>query len=770
MLLQFLKRLVGTGEPKMDATTAVSMKKILLAGAAISGFLASNAIAQVGSLDEIVVTATKREQAAHDVPLALETVTGERLENYNINDFRDLSSSIPNFVVTEGITASTIAIRGVGTGQDRSFEQAVAMFIDGVYMPRSRQYRSPFFDVERIEVVRGPQAVLFGLNATAGAVSIVSAQTKPGDDLTARAFAEYNVSHDGVTTGGVVGGSIGDTLGIRIAAQYTEGGGYYENTFLNRNVGNADDILVRGTFVFEPSDYSTFVGRVSYSDYEIDGLFGEIFGGVATVIEPTDGIVDFRRSSDGSTIDPLNLFAGPDKHGTYADSLNLSLQADIGIAEHTLTAIVARSEFDYNLITDLDTTSLAIFDTAVEEEYEQTSLEIRVASPAGNKTEYLVGVYYHDWQDDQRNPVVFGPDFFGPDNGLFASTTFRQEAQLFSVFGSLTFNFSDDFRITAGARWVTEDKDVFRDSQCNFLVFSTREILDPGAFAIFCADPALDLFTATRSSENFMPEVVLQYDVNENIMLYGRVGESAKSGGFAAASDVTISTIEYGDEKATGYEFGMKALIGGIAEVNIAAFRSKFEDLQVNSFLVDLGPPFIATPVIANAAEAVTQGVELDGRVAPTDWLSIGGSIAYLDAEFDSFPAAPCNSVATPLPSGFCDISGERLPFAAMWSGNFSADVEHTLQNDWEWFAGVNLSFSSDYFTEGTVDPTVAQDDYTRISARVGVEYDKRFRLEAIGTNLTDEIVLGTSQPFGSYNLAYPEPPRTWSVRASIIF
>ena len=755
----------------MRTKRAITMKKALLAGAAISVFATTNAAAQ---LDTITVTATKREQSEQDVALSLETVSGQRLQDYNINDLRDLSGTVPNFVVTEGITANTITIRGVGTGQERSFEQAVAMFIDGVYMPRSRQYRSPFFDVERIEVVRGPQAVLFGLNATAGAVSIVTARTNPGDEFTARAFAEFNASHGGVTTGGVIGGSLGDQLGVRLAAQYRDGGGYYENTFLGREEGDVEDLLLRGTAIWTPTDSLTVEGKIEYADFEVDGFFGEIFGGVSSFIEippivsPADGIVDYRRSSNGSTIDPLDLFAGPDAPGTYSDSLNYSVKADLAAGDHTITLIAARSEFDYNLITDLDTTYLSVLDAAIEEEYEQTSVELRVASPVGQTVEYIFGGYYQDWQDNQRQPNIFGPDAIAADTGVLASSTFQQGSELFSVFGSLTYNVTDAFRVTGGARWVTEDKNVLRDSECNVLVFSAGLILPPGALAALCPDPALDGFTSSRSSDNFLPEGVLQYDVSDNVMFYGRVGKGAKAGGFSSATNTPISNISYDDETVLGYEIGMKALIGDIAELNATVFRSRFKDLQVNSFLVNPGPPITTIPVIDNAAVAISQGFEVDGRIAPTDWLTLGGAVAYLDAEFDNFPAAPCNTVATPLPSGFCDISGMALPFAAEWSGNVYADINTQVANDWDFFAGASLAFSSEYFTEGTLDPNLVQDDYTRLSARIGFEYKETFRIEAIGTNLTNEVVLGTSQPFGTYFLAYPEPPRVVSIRASI--
>jgi iron complex outermembrane receptor protein len=741
----------------------------LLAQALTAPFMATSVFAQNGVLEEVLVTATKRAQAEIDVPFAIEAVSGKRLQDYNINDLRDLSSVVPNLIVTDAITSGTVAIRGIGSGQDRGFEQAVALYVDGVYMPRSRQYIGAFVDVERVEVLRGPQAALFGLNATAGAISIITAQTNPGDEFTASVFGEYDFSHGGTKAGGVVGGSVSDTFAVRVAGEFTRGGAYMYNEALGRDVGDLDSSFVRGSFVFEPSDKTSIVGKLAYQDYDRDGLISEIYGGNASNIEPNDGILNFRNNQENfiAAVDPFSLFDDPDHPGTKIESWNFSLHGDTEIGQHALTAILGYSEFDYNFILDLDSTTAPLFDSQILEKYDQTSIELRVTSPSDGKFDYFYGVYYQDSTSEQGLPNVYGPGLLGAGTGFYAKAFYDLDTEVLSAYGSVGFNVSDRLRLIASGRWVTEDKGVFRDSACNLVVLPDGPVLPPGGLSFLCPDPLLDKYSTSRSTSNFLPEGVIQYDVNDDLMVYGRIAKSVKSGGYAASLSAKFTGFEYDEESVVGYEAGLKTVFGGVAKLNMSVFRSEFKDLQVNTFLVDGA---LIIPLIDNAAKAVTQGIEVEGRIALTEWLTVGGAAAYLDAEFDSFPAAPCHTVATPGPSGSCDLSGSRMPFAPKWSGSVFADINRSLSNEWGWFAGMGVSFSSEYFTNGTVDPNAIQDSFSRISARAGFEYPDRYRFELIGSNLTNEAVSGTTQPLAGVFITYPEPPRMVTLRATVLF
>jgi outer membrane receptor protein involved in Fe transport len=178
----------------------------------------------MAQLEEVVVTATKRAESVMDIPMSVQAISGERLEAMAITELGDLATTIPNFSIGDGVTTNLITMRGMGSGEDRSFEQSVSMFVDGIYMPRSRQTRTPFFDADRVEILRGPQAVLFGLNSTAGAISIHSKVNNPGDEFEARLTGEYETEYEGGKVTGVIGGSPLDSLGLRLAVESGESG------------------------------------------------------------------------------------------------------------------------------------------------------------------------------------------------------------------------------------------------------------------------------------------------------------------------------------------------------------------------------------------------------------------------------------------------------------------------------------------------------------------------------------------------------------------
>lgn len=217
------------------------LKKSCLA-LAVSAVTATMAHAQ---LEEVLVTATKREQSTQDIPMSITAVSGDRLDAMGIDNFEDLSNSIPNFTVGDTLIVNQITMRGIGSGEDRGFEQSVSTFKDGVYLPRSRQSRSPFFDVDRVEVLRGPQAVLFGLNSTAGAISVHGAVNRPGDEFELTVTGEYESEQEGYRGRAVAGGSLGDTIGWRLALETMDGGDAWLDNSYSGDAGEPEHDIAR---------------------------------------------------------------------------------------------------------------------------------------------------------------------------------------------------------------------------------------------------------------------------------------------------------------------------------------------------------------------------------------------------------------------------------------------------------------------------------------------------------------------------------------------
>ncbi len=764
----------------------------------------SNAYAQ---LEEIIVTATKRVESSQDIPLSIETVSGEMMMDMGITDLAELADTVPNLQVGYGITSQAITIRGLGTGQERSFEQSVAMFIDGMYMPRSRQYQSPFLDAERVEVARGPQSVIHGLNSTAGAISIVTNQTRPGDAAFLDLTVDYEMEHGGPSLVAIAGGSPSDTLGLRAALKISGRDGYFDNSLTGENEGDTDELLLRISAMWQLTEDLTFSAKYERAEKEMEGNTGELFNDAAGTFsagtgfaEPNDGRLNWERSSNGCNNDrnglpdPITVATMQSDTCPEQRTKNQTIMASLDwqLPGHILSVTGGHSEFEYDISVDLDTTADAFVTSGIDEDFEQDSVEIRLTSEKGGMVDYLVGAYYQKWENYNLNPAQFGPATlggllsaagpFGANVLIDTGNFFDQESELWSVFGQATVNVMDRLRITGGVRYTDEDKQSLYDTRCQLGFVDAGLLLPqalPGPLALCNTDPGTVGLFVDRSSDNWLPEVALQWDANEDIMLYAKWGESAKSGGFTSAQRTAPGGLafapedqEYDDEKATGYEVGFKSRwLNNSAELNVAFYRTEFDDLQVNSF-TPVGVVIVQR--VTNAASAVSQGVEMDGRWQASDWLLLGGSFAYTDAEYGSFLNGTCN-FASGMTSP-CDQSDRPLPLAPEWSGNIYANASFPIADNIDGIADLSVSFSDEFYTDASLEPAGLQDSYAKLAARVGVEAsDGRWSLAVVGRNLTNEKVLSASQSFfaalfQTTYLGYLEPPRTIMIQGNYRF
>jgi outer membrane receptor protein involved in Fe transport len=737
------------------------MKKlpVLLCSVAVSISSAVAAQDYSSVMEEVVVTATKRAENIQDVPMSIAAVSGENLEKMSVDTFEDLSSQIPSFMVGEGIATTNIVMRGMGSGNNRGFEQSVAMFIDGVYMPRSRQYITPFFDVERVEVLRGPQAVMFGLNSTAGSVSLITAKTNPGDEFFTEVSGEYDFDYEGTKLTAVAGGSLGEKIGVRLSVQHADGDeGFYTNAFNGSSEGGIEQDFVRATVVFEPSDSLTISLKGEYAEFEQNGSIGEIFGPNGASWDG-DGDLNWRRNTDGQD---LNLFHS-DGAGQYLENKNLTLTVDYEFTNSVLTAVVGYSDFKYDLVTDLDTTSSNIgfgLDAAIDESYDQNSIELRLSSTGDSAFQYIVGAYSQDSSNDQLQPNIFFLGELVPGFGplrVLAGNDVDYDSDMKSVFASGTYNISDTVRLTAGFRYTDEEKSSTTTGLCDY-------VPSDASYALVFGDPAnvglcgqsTAALRGSRDSDNFMPEIAVQWDSSDNTMLYAKVASSAKAGGFSTGG------TEFDDEKVIGFEAGLKStLLDGRADVDVTVFYNDFEDLQVNSFDNSLPPVSLLT----NAGESRTQGVEVNGRFAVSPSVVVGGSLGYLDAEYTSFDRGPC-PVGVTAP---CNLSGRTMPWAPEFSGNVFLDVIHPISNKINFVGDLNVSYSGSYFVDGSRDPVTHSDSWTKVSARIGIEAsDGRWSVAVVGRNLTDEVVLNTAQPLAGRYLGFISAPRTVLLQAKV--
>ncbi len=739
-------------------------------------------------LERIVVTATKRLTTAIEIPMAIQAISGENMSARGIDNLDQLAAAIPNFQVGDGLLSTVVAMRGMSSQPERGFDQSVGMFIDGIYKPRSRQYRAPFMDVSRVEVLRGPQAVLFGLNSTAGAVSIVTNSNEPGDYYEGTIKTKYEFEYGGTTVEGVFGGGVSDQLGLRLAAKYRKDDeGQTENLYDGKDYGAVDETVVRGSAVWIPSDDITFTLKADYANFEANGNPGEemspqLFGGLNGNDEAELNHINNWEHNVGYSMMNATGDLDRDDAGIDQESVNVSLIYEQEFGDSMLTATFGYSDMESNMAQDGDTGPLFFIVSGYHEEYEQTSLEVRWSSPVGETLEWIAGAYYQDSELFNGQPNVVGgayDSFFGfgfsPDDPMaYLTGEMGSDSTTVSTFGILTWNVSDVLKVTGGLRWVDTEMDYFRgDSGCTTSdeALLPQATLDAYSAYFFCFGSPN--YKADRSSDNIMPELSVQWDATDNLMIYSKVSESAKAGGFGFSVLIEsgadgIPLAEFDDEKALGYEIGTKYQADNY-EVSVTAFHTTFTDLQVNSF-----DPVTFIGSIQNAAEVVSKGLEVEGRWAATDWMMLRGSLAYLDSGFVEFDGAPCGALdnhpaSTTIP-GTCNLSGVDTAYAPELAGSFDADFYFPLNEIVGLIGGVTLSYSDDYFTDSDLTQEFKQDSYSMVDARIGIEAeDGTWSISLIGNNLTDEIIINQTSLYFTQN-AFLKSARTVSLQGMYRF
>jgi outer membrane receptor protein involved in Fe transport len=760
---------------------------------ALAAGMATHASAQSVALEEITVTAQKREQRLEDVPISVSVTTGESISDQNIVSLYDLANNTPAFSVVQGGPSDVLVIRGVFSGNNAGFEQAVGTFVDGIYHGRSRFTRAAFLDVERIEVLRGPQSTFFGMNAIAGALNIST--RRPGDQFEGFVSALYEPDHGEYDAMLALGGPLTDTLGLRIALKKWGMSDGWITTLGGQDGPQGDDLFGRATLVWEPNEAFTASLKVEagQADHDVSrptqlvhcppdpASFPAGARGFcpAALAAGDDTVLDDRRS------------LGPGGENDSLDTREYVLTLDLETHGHNLTSITGWSEYDFESRLEIDGTSLRLFNVFVDEGYEQLSQEFRIASPSGGRFEYMGGVY---WQEDEIDasqeftyyfltPVISGiPPFAAivPYLPIASQNRFQQEDETISVFGSLTWNVSDAVRVAAGLRWMKVDKDFTQQ-----ISFATGT-QDFGGLVGFPANVATlgdavgttlrlakpGLIVLSRSDDEVLPSINVQFDVGADAMLYASYARGFKAGGFDAQSTLgNPALLPYSPEMVDAFEVGLKGTwFGGALQTSLALFRSEYDDLQESTSQLQGAAVIFA---VSNVAAMRSQGMELEARWAITERVSAEASLVYLDARYESYPNAGCTAaqtVAVAPASCTQDLSGRHRPFSPEFSGNLRLRHLQPLSARLQLRSEVGLYFTDGYFLAGDLDPALVQDSYASVDARLSLgSPDDRWDVSVIGKNLTDRTILGwgSDQPTspGSF-IVLRDRPRSIAIQA----
>ena len=703
--------------------------------------LISSPFAYTQTLEEVIVTAQIREQSLQDVPISVSAIDGEVIEDRSVDNLQSLSASIPNFMVVETQIDTSISIRGVRSGANKGFEQSVPMNFDGVTYPRSQLARTPLVDLERVEVLRGPQPTLFGKNAIGGAVSVTSA--KPTEEFEGKFSTSFESEHDESQSLVVLSGPLSDDLLGRLTVSTREMDGWITNQRMKRVEPQRDETYIRGQLAWTDSNDIDYNLKVETADFDSVGYamealapqdgYGLVFAGPIAVETNEDWVRSSGETFSQNTMD------------NFVFTSNIPL--DNG---GTLTSITSMVEYDSYEVLDIDYVALEILDgTNQTEKYEQTSQEIRYTSPGGEDLDYIVGAYFQSADVDVTDYVPLGSflALAGPPVSMLVGTNwdrlYKQSSEMYSVFGQADINLEGNWRLTVGARYSNEDKD------------GSRNLTLDGTGTALAGSPMLNVLWAavlnvgphniasSRSESSFDPMVRLSYDLSDNAQMYVSYTEGSKAGGFDIRGNSIPGTPlvssaggwEFEEEKATNIEWGYK-MKSDRASFDFTYFTTEYEDLQTSVFDGVLGFK------VGNASAAELDGFEMQGRYLIAEGLEFYGSLASLNYEFTDWKNSQCAYGEVATNGIYCDRSGASVILAPEDTANAGFAYETVLSNNWVLDANLNVDYSSEYFVTTNLDKNIKENGYSKVGLVLGLESsDRKWRLSLIGDNLTDERI-----------------------------
>lgn len=738
-------------------------------------------------LEVILVTAQKRVQNVKEVPISISAMDQERLLEVNISDSEELSSYVSNFSVSQSGQGFNVIMRGLGSGPNQGFEQTVGTFVDGIYRGRGHLMRSAFLDLERVEVLRGPQSALFGKNTTAGALNLTNA--KPTEDLQGYVNLNYDFSFGTTTLETAVSNSLSDNVQGRIALKYVDDGGYIENTLSGEDEVSHETLLGRLTLAWQPTSdinviFSAQRDKDDFGGYSVSQPFVEpaiAASGAPVLGKIKDYVIDDKTHKANPALNEIQ------KGSFDADHLTLNVEYDMGNV--VLTSITGWQSYELLQSNDGDQSALPlVYRPKGNETYDQLSQEFRLTSSFDGDFNYIAGIYY------QTSKLDYIEDFIVYPLNANGARDFKTDSDTAAIFSQFDYKFSKQWEASLGLRYSKEEKDGYRklialDPATGTPIVEMPLVKAPAIAANFpngLPGPVYskvvlggqNIFdheiSGTRTESNFTPSLNVKYKM-EDTMIYASISTGAKAGGFDARSN-NPDDFEFNDEDVVSMELGTKlTLDDGLADINIAIFNMSFEQLQTSIF--DGSTGFF----VENAGKATSQGIEMDGRWAFADNWLLSGSLGLLDFKWDEFSGAKCFRSVTVVPDNVeangksCDNSGKTNAFAPKFSGSINLEYYTEIADLFELKASVDLFHKSDFYTNTDLNPWTEQQAYTKVNARIALmDISGVWQIALLGKNLTDETTVNYSTDMalmgpGFYAVSV-DPGRSVSLQLSYNF
>lgn len=749
-------------------------------------------------LEEVIVTAQKREEDAQSVPLSVTALSGSDIVDKNMADMNEVANHVPNLDVLAVPTFPSVYMRGLGSAFNRGFEQSVAILIDEVYYGRASYINQGLMDLAAIEVMRGPQGTLFGKNASAGAIHFRSAQPEydfgvKGDVL----LGEDNLRRYRLSATGPL---LDDKLAWRVAVLSDNRDGSVHNTTTGVDEENRDTQAARMRLQWDISDNLSA---------------GVIFNGsVVEQLGPGSQLTHTRGRALGAmkvfdpqtTGNPYDSKSHQDyRSGTNRESWDSTLKVDWTLGnDNVLTSISNITWQDEDVSFDADFSPVPFLVMDNDEDLRQFSQELRLTSAPG-KVEYVAGLYYleTDMQatyditelllineilqvtgegerilclqtpdpkscqdaviDDELSGTLAGQTIqtrIALEGGVSpveqALTRFDQLTRSAALFGQLTWHATDHLSLTFGSRVNHEEKTLNLDhillnNRTGQSGNATTSGSGPLAGYGLGSNPLGSLifpvivsgetqFSAKRKQvrQRFIPKFSAQYNFSDDVMTYLTIAEGFKSGGYNAQPTNTTN-LEFDDEQALTYELGIKSdWLDGAARLNISAFRTEFDNLQVASFN---GVSYI----VNNAAAAIVQGVEYEAMMLNRLGMLFSINGAYTDAKYSRFEGGTCQAEVTDTPP--CDLSGHTLRLVPELKTTLTVGYRgQPFDLPFVIMTGINATYNTEVFLTTDLDPIDVRGEGTTYNMQLGIRaVDDSWYVTVFGDNLSDRKYLAGS-------------------------
>lgn len=732
--------------------------------------------AATGGLEEVVVTARKRAESLEDIPVSITALSREEIDAMDLTSLERIAAYTPQLVVTRAPFGSgaSLTLRGIGSPfSSVGIEQSVAVIIDGAYYGQGRTINEGLFDAQSVQVLKGPQALFFGKNATAGVISIQTAD--PAEELEFTARGGYEFELETVLGEMMLSGPLTETLGARVALMGRKShGSFSENlaapvdaefvdvatgetslyTFpgASKDQPKEEEFFGRLTLKWEPSDDLGSTFKAYMSERSQGSLTANVivqcpeptFFSNPSIACPDEEYKTYQNALPAQIGNNFPYAKGTGLYEDY-DSHAFNLNTDYeGLDSLSLNLVLNYQKNDYEAIQEYFYENVVPGYSTYKSTFDAYSAELRGLTDFDGPLNFLVGGYYQQTERHHQDIVLIASLENSAAAGNNRYVTFDKDSQTDDDTVALYFqgiwDLGDAIEITAGARYTDETKkSYFVQPYVNPAVTQTWT---PGVYV-----------RDDQSFTDWSPEATVSWNLTDDLMLYAAYKTGFKSGGFSNNSILTPATpsggLSFDPETAEGFEGGLKAtLLDRQLSLNVIAYRYEYEDLQLD-FYNAANVSFVTT----NAGSAVTEGVEFEATYAPNalPGLNLHGTLNYNSAEYEEF-LGPCYIGQTvsagcvltgPGGAPFQDLSGQSLANAPEWTASAAIAYDRQISANNSLGFLIQARYTDDYYASGFGSPLSRKDGYIRLDASARIRFDNEtWELAVIGKNLTDEFIV----------------------------